>query len=173
MTKAWEGFKSGNWQESIDVRDFIQKNYTPYEGDDSFLEGISENTDALWKRSLELLKEESKVRVLDIETKAISGIDTFEPGYIIKEKEEIVGLQTDAPLKRIINPFGGVRLAEQILDIYDYEWDPMYSEFFHKHTKTHNQGVFDVYTPEIRKFRTTGLLTGLPDAYGRGRIIGD
>ena len=173
MKKAWEGFKEGQWQEEINVRDFIQKNYTPYDGDDSFLEGISENSDALWTRSLELLKEESKVRVLDIEMEAISGIDNFEPGYIIKEKEDIVGLQTDAPLKRIINPYGGIRLVDNILDIYDRKMDEKTNEFFHKYTKTHNQGVFDAYTPEIRKYRTTGLLTGLPDAYGRGRIIGD
>lgn len=173
MKKAWEGFKPGVWQEEVNVRDFIQKNYTPYEGDDSFLEGISESTQVLWDRCLELLKEELKVQVLDIDTEHVSGIDTFEPGYIDKEHEEIVGLQSDAPLKRIINPFGGIRLVDNILDIYGYEWDEKYDEFFHKHTKTHNQGVFDVYTPEMRRFRTTGLLTGLPDAYGRGRIIGD
>ncbi len=173
MKKAWEGFKSGVWQEEVNVRDFIQKNYTPYEGDESFLEGISENTKVLWDRCLDLLKEELKVQVLDIDTENVSGIDNFEPGYIIKEHEEIVGLQSDAPLKRIINPFGGIRLVDNILDIYGYEWDEKYDEFFHKHTKTHNQGVFDVYTPEMRRFRTTGLLTGLPDAYGRGRIIGD
>lgn len=173
MTKNWEGFKTGVWTEEINVRDFIQTNVNPYEGDDTFLAEISENTDRLWQRSLELLKEETKVRVLDIEMDSISGVNNFGPGYIIEADEEIVGLQTDAPLKRIINPFGGIRLVENILKIYDRELDPKMAEFFHKYTKTHNQGVFDAYTPEIRKYRTTGLLTGLPDAYGRGRIIGD
>lgn len=173
MSKHWENFKPGAWQEEINVRDFIQQNMTPYEGDDSFLAPISESTDRLWKRCLELLKEEVKVRVLDIDMENISGIDNFAPGYIIKEDEEIVGLQTDAPLKRIINPYGGIRLVENILEIYGRKLDPKVDEFFSKASKTHNQGVFDAYTPEIRKFRTTGLLTGLPDAYGRGRIIGD
>ena len=173
MTKAWEGFKTGQWEEEINVRDFIQTNYTPYNGDDSFLEGISANSDALWTRSLELLKEESKVQVLDIEMDAISGVDNFNPGYIIKEKEDIVGLQTDSPLKRIINPYGGIRLVDNILETYGRKMDEKSSHFFHNYTKTHNQGVFDAYTPAIRKYRTTGLLTGLPDAYGRGRIIGD
>ena len=173
MKKQWEGFKPGNWQNEIDVRSFIQANYTEYDGDDSFLEGISDNTQKLWDRCLELLKEEVKVRVLDIEMDAISGVNNFAPGYIIKEYEDIVGLQTDAPLKRIINPYGGIRLVESILDIYGRKLDPKVDEFFNKNTKTHNQGVFDAYTPEIRRARTTGLITGLPDAYGRGRIIGD
>ena len=173
MANQWKGFNSGKWNEEINVRDFIQTNYTPYEGDDSFLEGISENTEILWNKSLELLKEELKVRVLDIEMDAISGVNNFKPGYIVKENEDIVGLQTDAPLKRIINPYGGIRLVDSILKIYNREMDPKTNEFFHKYTKTHNQGVFDAYTPEIRRARTTGLITGLPDAYGRGRIIGD
>lgn len=173
MTKQWEGFKPGKWQEEVDVRDFIQQNYTPYEGDDSFLADISDNTQRLWDRCLELLAEEVKVRVLDIEMNAISGVNNFEPGYIIKDDEVIVGLQTDAPLKRIINPYGGIRLVDSILEIYNRKMDPKTSEFFHKYTKTHNQGVFDAYTPEIRRARSTGLITGLPDAYGRGRIIGD
>lgn len=173
MTTKWEGFKTGIWTEEINVRDFIQNNVTSYEGDDTFLEGTTEATDRLWNYSLELLKEEVKVRVLDIEMDAISGVNNFGPGYIIKEDESIVGLQTDAPLKRIINPYGGIRLVENILKIYNRELDPKVAEFFTHNTKTHNQGVFDAYTPEIRKYRTTGLLTGLPDAYGRGRIIGD
>lgn len=173
MTNAWNGFKTGKWQDEINVRDFIQQNVTPYEGDDKFLAPISDNTDRLWKKSLELLKEEVKVRVLDIEMNEMSGIDNFGPGYIIKEDEEIVGLQTDAPLKRIINPYGGIRLVDNILDIYGRKLDDKTSHFWHTYTKTHNAGVFDAYTPEIRKYRTTGLLTGLPDAYGRGRIIGD
>src|SRR5690554_2711245 len=173
MAKQWTGFKPGKWQEEINVRDFIQTNYTYYDGDDSFLEGISENTQILWDRCMELLKEEVKVRVLDIEMDAISGVNNFKPGYINKDHEEIVGLQTDAPLKRIINPYEGIRLVESILDIYGRELDPKVSEFFHNYTKTHSQGVFDAYTPAIRRARTTGLITGLPDAYGRGRIIGD
>ena len=173
MANQWKGFNSGKWQDEIDVRDFIQANYTPYEGDDSFLEGISENTEILWNRSKELLAEELKVRVLDIEMDAVSGVNNFGPGYIVKDHEDIVGLQTDAPLKRIINPYGGIRLVDSILDIYNRKMDPKTNEFFHKYTKTHNQGVFDAYTPEIRRARSTGLITGLPDAYGRGRIIGD
>ncbi|AMC94520.1 formate acetyltransferase [Erysipelothrix larvae] len=173
MTNAWNKFKAGQWQEEINVRDFIQKNYTPYEGDEAFLEGISDNTERLWNRCLELLKEEVKVRVLDIEMDSISGVNNFKPGYIIQEDEEIVGLQTDAPLKRIINPYGGIRLVDSILDIYNRKMDEKTSHFFHNYTKTHNQGVFDAYTPEIRRARSTGLITGLPDAYGRGRIIGD
>lgn len=173
MSNQWKGFNPGKWQEEINVRDFIQANYTPYEGDDSFLEGASENTLRLWDRCLELLKEEVKVRVLDIEMNAISGVNNFKPGYIIKEDEEIVGLQTDAPLKRIINPYGGIRLVDSILEVYGRKLDDKMSEFFHNYTKTHNQGVFDAYTPEIRRARSSGLITGLPDAYGRGRIIGD
>ena len=123
MTNKWNGFKDGQWQEEINVRDFIQNNVNPYEGDDSFLEGVTAGTQRLWDRSLELLKEEVKVRVLDIEMDAISGVNNFGPGYIIKEDEEIVGLQTDAPLKRIINPFGGIRLVENILDIYGRKLD--------------------------------------------------
>ncbi|HLV50118.1 MAG TPA: pyruvate formate lyase family protein, partial [Erysipelothrix sp.] len=160
MAKQWTGFKPGKWQEEINVRDFIQTNYTYYDGDDSFLEGISENTQILWDRCMELLKEEVKVRVLDIEMDAISGINNFKPGYINKDHEEIVGLQTDAPLKRIINPYEGIRLVESILDIYGRELDPKVSEFFNNYAKTHNQGVFDAYTPEIRRARTTGLITG-------------
>ena len=173
MANQWKGFNSGKWQDEIDVRDFIQTNFTPYEGDDSFLEGISENTEILWDRSKELLAEELKVRVLDIEMDSVSGVNNFKPGYIVKDHEDIVGLQTDAPLKRIINPYGGIRLVDSILDIYNRKMDPKTNEFFHKYTKTHNQGVFDAYTPEIRRARSTGLITGLPDAYGRGRIIGD
>lgn len=173
MANQWKGFNSGKWQDEIDVRDFIQTNFTPYEGDDSFLEGISKNTEILWDRSKELLAEELKVRVLDIEMDSVSGVNNFKPGYIVKDHEDIVGLQTDAPLKRIINPYGGIRLVDSILDIYNRKMDPKTNEFFHKYTKTHNQGVFDAYTPEIRRARSTGLITGLPDAYGRGRIIGD
>lgn len=173
MIKQWNSFKENKWQDEIDVRDFIQTNVNPYDGDDSFLEGISDNTERLWDVSKGLLKEEIKKGVLDIDTDHISGINNFNPGYIIKDDEVIVGLQSDAPLKRVINPYGGIRLVDSILKFYDYTMDQKTNEFFHKYTKTHNQGVFDVYTPEIRAARHTGLLTGLPDAYGRGRIIGD
>jgi len=171
--QAWKNFKGNNWKNEINVRDFIQSNITPYVGDDSFLAPITSSTENLWKKCQELLKEELKKGVLDIDTKNISGINNFGAGYILKEDELIVGLQTDAPLKRIINPFGGIRLVDNILTEYGYEMDDATNKFFHKFTKTHNQGVFDAYTGETRKARTTGLLTGLPDAYGRGRIIGD
>ncbi len=173
MFKQWDTFKGDKWKNEIDVRDFIQNNLTVYEGDDSFLEATTENTDRLWEKSKALLKEEIKKGVLDIDVDHISGINNFDPGYIIKEDEVIVGLQSDAPLKRVINPYGGIRLVESIMKFYDYPLDPKMDEFFNKYTKTHNQGVFDAYTPEIRAARHTGLLTGLPDAYGRGRIIGD
>lgn len=173
MFKQWQSFKGEKWKNEVNVRDFIQNNYTPYEGDDSFLAGTSESTERLWDISKGLLKEEIRKGVLDIDTENISGVNNFKPGYIQKEDEVIVGLQSDAPLKRIINPYGGIRLVESIMKFYDYPLDPKMDEFFNKYTKTHNQGVFDAYTPEIRAARHTGLLTGLPDAYGRGRIIGD
>lgn len=173
MFEQWKAFKGEKWQSSIDVRDFIQNNVTIYEGNDAFLAPISKSTEVLWNEVQELLKEELKKGVLDIETEHVSGINNFAPGYIDKKEERIVGLQTDAPLKRIINPYGGIRLVDSILKDYGYTMDEKMNEFFHRYTKTHNQGVFDVYTPDIRRARTTGLLTGLPDAYGRGRIIGD
>ena len=171
--KGWEGFIEGNWQNEIDVSNFIKTNITRYDGDDSFLVGPSESTQKLWNKSQELLAKELELGVLDIDTENVSGVNNFKPGYIIKEEEEIVGLQSDAPLKRIINPFGGIRMVDSILDYYDYKWEPSQAEFFHKHVKSHNEGVFDAYTPEIRAARRSGLITGLPDAYGRGRIIGD
>lgn len=173
MFKQWEGFKQGRWQNEINVSDFIKSNITVYEGDDSFLAPIAASTKKVWDRCSELLKEELKKGVLDIDTENVSGINNFKPGYIIKEEELIVGLQTDAPLKRIINPYGGIRLVDSIMKETGYKMDEKINEFFHRYTKTHNQGVFDAYTPEIRAARHTGLLTGLPDAYGRGRIIGD
>ena len=173
MKKQWEGFKSGNWRHVIDVRNFIQKNVTPYEGDDSFLEGISERTEKVWNRCKELLKEEIDKGILDVETKVVSGIDNFKPGYIDKENEVIVGLQTDAPLKRIVNLYGGTRMAEQALEQYGYELDPEVKKSFSEYRKTHNEGVFDAYPKRTKIARHNGLLTGLPDAYGRGRIIGD
>ena len=166
-------FVGGKWQIVIDVRDFIQKNYTLYEGDAKFLAGPTEKTQKVWARCLELLSEELKKGVLDVETKKVSGICNFEPGYIDRENEVIVGLQTDAPLKRIVNLYGGTRMAEQSLNEYGYELDPTIKEHFTEFRKTHNQGVFDAYPPSVRKARSAGLITGLPDAYGRGRIIGD
>jgi formate C-acetyltransferase len=173
MFKQWEGFKLGQWAENIDVRDFIQKNYTLYDGDKSFLAGTTAKTDAVWGKAKELLIEELKKGVLDVETKVVSGINNFKPGYIDKENEVVVGFQTDAPLKRIVNPFGGLRMAEQALEAYGYKLDEEMGKHFRAYRKTHNDGVFDAYTPEMRAARSAGLLTGLPDAYGRGRIIGD
>ena len=166
-------FVGGKWERLIDVRDFIQKNYTLYEGNSSFLVGPTEKTRKVWDKCLELLAEELKKGVLDVETKKISGICNFEPGYIDKENEVIVGLQTDAPLKRMVNLYGGTRMAEQSLKEYGYELDPVVKDHFCEYRKTHNQGVFDAYPPSVRKARSAGLITGLPDAYGRGRIIGD
>ena len=166
-------FVGGKWQIVIDVRDFIQKNYTLYEGDAAFLAGPTEKTQKVWAKCLDLLNEELKKGVLDVETKKVSGICNFAPGYIDKENEVIVGLQTDAPLKRIVNLYGGTRMAEQSLKEYGYELDPTIKEHFTEYRKTHNQGVFDAYPPSVRKARSAGLITGLPDAYGRGRIIGD
>ncbi|MBL4932094.1 formate C-acetyltransferase [Clostridium paridis] len=173
MFKQWDEFKEGTWQEKIDVRNFIQKNYTPYEGDDKFLQGITDKTKKVWDKSSELILEEIKKGIIDVATDRVSGIDSYEAGYIDKENEVIVGLQTDAPLKRIVNPFGGWRMVEQSLEAYGYSIDEEIAENFPKYRKTHNQGVFDAYTDEIRWARSAGLLTGLPDAYGRGRIIGD
>ena len=171
--EQWKGFIKGDWMEKIDVRDFIQKNYNPYEGNQEFLEGVTEKTKNLFKKSSELMGEELKKGILDVDTKHISGIDNFEAGYLDKENEIIVGFQTDSPLKRMMNPFGGIRMVEQSLEAYNYAADDELTGVFHKYRKTHNEGVFDVYTPEIISARKAGLLTGLPDAYGRGRIIGD
>ncbi len=167
-------FKPGKWQREINVRDFIQKNYTPYDGDSSFLAGPTDATTKLWERCCELFKEErEKGGVLDMDTKVVSTITSHGAGYINKDLETIVGLQTDAPLKRSMQPFGGIRMAETSCKSYGYEVDPEVSEIFTKYRKTHNQGVFDAYTPEMRAARHAAILTGLPDAYGRGRIIGD
>jgi len=173
MFKQWDGFKNGTWQEGIDVRNFIQKNYKLYEGDSSFLEGISEKTDKVWKKAYELIVEEVKKGIIDVATDIVSGIDNYGPGYIDKDNEVIVGLQTDAPLKRIVNPFGGMRMVQSSLEEYGYKLDENIEKYFSQYRKTHNEGVFDAYTKEIRAARSAGLLTGLPDAYGRGRIIGD
>ena len=169
-----KAFKGGNWEREIDVRNFIQKNYTLYEGDASFLAGPTEQTKRVWARTAELLSEEMKKGgVLDVETERISGICNFEPGYIDRENELIVGLQTDAPLKRMVNLYGGMRMAEQSLKAYGYTLNPTIKAHFAEYRKTHNQGVFDAYPASVRAARHAGLLTGLPDAYGRGRIIGD
>ena len=173
MVKEWEGFKDGKWSKEIDVRDFIQLNYHNYDGDESFLASKSKKTDKVWKKCEVLLKEELKKHVLDIDVDHMSGINAFKAGYIDMENEVIVGLQTDKPLKRIINPYGGIRMVYQELDAYGYKLNPTVDKYFNEFRKTHNDGVFDAYTPEIRQARHVGLLTGLPDAYGRGRIIGD
>ena len=171
--EQWKKFKEGNWTKSIDVRDFIQKNYKQYNGDDSFLAPKTNKTSKVWDKCEELLKEELEKHVLDIDVDHMSGINAFEKGYICEDDNVIVGLQTDAPLKRIVNPYGGIRMVYQELEAYDYKLNPQVDKYFNEYRKTHNQGVFDAYTSDIRKARHVGLLTGLPDAYGRGRIIGD
>ena len=173
--EQWKGFKKGDWKDEINVRDFIQHNYTPYEGDSSFLTKPTEKTKKLWNEVLELYKKEhdSKGGVLDIDTKTPSTITAHEAGYIDKDLEDIVGLQTDAPLKRSIMPFGGIRIVEKACAAYDKKVDDKVEEIFHNYRKTHNDGVFDAYTPDIRAARSSHLITGLPDGYGRGRIIGD
>ncbi|MFR1710446.1 MAG: formate C-acetyltransferase [Clostridium sp.] len=174
MFTQWDNFKGKTWKKEINVRDFIQSNYTPYEGDSSFLAGATESTNKLWTEVSELLKKERENGgILDLDTKTISKIDAYNPGYIDKDLEKIVGVQTDAPLKRAVMPQGGIRMAENAAKAYGYEIDPLISEIFTKHRKTHNQGVFDAYTDEMKLARKYGIVTGLPDAYGRGRIIGD
>ena len=173
--KEWNGFVKGDWKNEINVRDFIQKNYTPYEGDDSFLRGPSEKTKKLWDIVLDLYKKEKESigSVLDVDVDTISGIDAYKPGYIDKDLEKIVGLQTDAPLKRAIMPFGGIKIVEKSCDACGRKINPEVDKIFHEIRKTHNDGVFSVYTPDIRAARSSHLITGLPDGYGRGRIIGD
>ena len=174
MLNEWNGFNDGVWTKEINVRNFIQKNYTLYEGDDSFLADVSQKTKKVWNKCEELLAEElKKGGVLDVETDIISGITNFAPGYIDKENEVIVRLQTDAPLKRIVNLYGGKRMAHQSLEQYGYKLNEEIDRHFNEYRKTHNEGVFDAYPKRTRLARTAGLLTGLPDAYGRGRIIGD
>lgn len=174
MRAEWNDFIGGAWEKEINVRDFIQKNYTPYDGDDSFLEGATEDTKALWEQVLELSKEErERGGVLDMDTKVISTITSHGPGYLDKEKEKIVGFQTEKPFKRSLQPYGGIRMAVKACQDNGYEVDPEVVEYFTTHRKTHNAGVFDAYTPEMRACRSAHIITGLPDAYGRGRIIGD
>lgn len=171
---AWLNFKGEIWKNEINVADFIKENYTEYKGDDSFLVGKSEKTSKVWEKCEKLLAKEMQVGLLDVELKRLSGINTFKPGYIDKKNEVVVGLQTDKPLKRIVNVYGGLRTAKQALAAYNKKMDSNMEKIFAEGVrKTHNDGVFDVYTPDIRKARSAGLLTGLPDAYGRGRIIGD
>jgi formate C-acetyltransferase len=170
---SWEKFNKGLWENNINVREFIQDNYTPYYGDHTFLKDPTKKTKDLWKQCETLIAEEIKKGILGVDLDNISAINAFNAGYIDKENETIVGLQTDKPLKRIINPFGGIRMVKQALEAYDYKLKPEIKDIFTKYRKTHNDGVFDAYTEEMRKARSAGLLTGLPDAYGRGRIIGD
>jgi len=171
---AWRGFESGTWEKEINVRSFIKHNYTPYDGDESFLEGPTENTVDLWNQVLDLSRQErEKGGVLDMDTKVISTITSHAAGYLDKDKEKIVGFQTDKPFKRALHTYGGIRMAEKACKDNGYELDPTVKEFFEVHRKTHNAGVFDVYTPEMRACRSSHIITGLPDAYGRGRIIGD
>ena len=172
MNECYKGFKGDKWKDKIDVKQFILDNYTEYTGDDSFLVGPTEKTKKLNDKYQEMSKVEIEKGIYDVDTKTVSGIDAYNPGYLIQDWEVIVGLQTDAPLKRIVNPFGGMRMVRQALEAYGYKLDPSVEEYF-KYRKTHNDGVFSAYTTDIRKARHAGLLTGLPDAYGRGRIIGD
>ncbi|MDE6252315.1 MAG: formate C-acetyltransferase [Lachnospiraceae bacterium] len=174
MRNEWRNFNGGAWEKEINVRDFIQKNYTPYMGDDSFLEGPTQDTLDLWEQVLELSKQEREAGgVLDMDTKVISTITSHKAGYLDKSKEKIVGFQTEKPFKRSLQPYGGIRMAIKACQDNGYEVDPEVVEYFTTHRKTHNEGVFDAYTPEMRKCRSNHIITGLPDAYGRGRIIGD
>ena len=174
MRNEWKEFKPGRWVDEVDVRDFIMNNYTPYNGDESFLQGPTADTTALWQQVLELSKKEREAGgVLDMDTKVVSTILSHGPGYLDKDKETIVGFQTDKPFKRALMPYGGIRMAKQACEDNGYHLDPEIEEFFTVHRKTHNAGVFDAYTPEMRACRNSHVITGLPDAYGRGRIIGD
>ncbi|MBR5361132.1 MAG: formate acetyltransferase, partial [Lachnospiraceae bacterium] len=174
MRPEWKDFVGGKWENEINVRDFIQKNYTPYDGDESFLAGPTQNTKDLWAMVMDLTKKEREAGgVLDMDTKVISTITSHGPGYLDKSKETIVGFQTDKPFKRSMQPYGGIRMAEKACSDNGYTVDPEISEFFSTHRKTHNAGCFDAYNQEMRACRTSHIITGLPDAYGRGRIIGD
>ena len=170
--KQWTGFdKSGEWTKEIDVRGFIQRNYTPYEGDESFLADATDRTKKLWDNVLALYKEELAKGVLDVDAKTPSAVNAYDAGYINKELEQIVGLQTDAPLKRAIMPNGGIRIVEKSCESYGLKVDEETSNIYRNFRKTHNDGVFSVYTPDVRAARSSHLITGLPDGYGRGRII--
>ena len=174
MKEQWQGFKGTKWQDEVDVRDFIQNNYTPYDGDESFLVGPSKATEKLWDELQKLQKEErSKNGVLDMETEIVSSITAYKPGYLDKDLEKIVGLQTDKPLKRAFMPYGGIRMSEEACETYGYKPSEKLHEIFTKYHKTHNDAVFSAYTPEMRLCRRNKIITGLPDTYGRGRIVGD
>ena len=174
MKKYWKNFKGKKWKKDIDVRDFIQNNYTPYDGDELFLESPSTNTLLLWDKLKKLQKEERKKNgVLNMETEKVSTLTSYGPGYIDKNLEKIVGLQTDEPIKRAFMPFGGIKMSEQACETYGYKPSDKLHEIFNKYRKTHNQGVFDCYTPEMLLARKNKIITGLPDTYGRGRIVGD
>ena len=174
MRDAYRGFTGRIWREDIDVRDFIQHNYTPYEGDESFLAPPTDATETLWNKLQGLQKEErEKGGVLDMETKVVSGITAYPAAYLDKDAEQVVGLQTDKPLKRAFMPYGGIRMAEEACTTYGYQPDPLLHKVFTEYHKTHNQAVFDAYTPQMRMARHTHIITGLPDTYGRGRIVGD
>ena len=171
---AWEGFTGGEWQDEIDPAEFIRLNYTPYAGDASFLANATDATTELWNRLQALQKEErAKGGVLDMDTDIVSSITSHKPGYLDKNLEKIVGLQTDKPLKRAFMPYGGIKMAEEALTTYGYKPNPELHRIFTEYHKTHNQGVYDAYTPEMRKARKNKIITGLPDTYGRGRIVGD
>ncbi|MBO4912173.1 MAG: formate acetyltransferase, partial [Butyrivibrio sp.] len=177
MNEAWRGFKGTHWLDDVNVRDFIQNNYTPYDGDESFLEAPTEATDKLWGKLQELQKQErEKGGVLECETEVVSSLTAYGPGYIdesMKDLEQIVGLQTDKPLKRAFMPFGGIKMAEEAAETYGYKVNEKFHKIFTEYHKTHNQAVFDAYTPEMRAARHSHIVTGLPDTYGRGRIVGD
>ena len=174
MRQEWKDFTPGVWQNEINVRDFIQKNYTPYEGDESFLQGPTKETTELWDQVMDLTaKEREAGGVLDMDTRVISTITSHGPGYLDQSKEKIVGFQTDKPFKRSLQPSGGIRMAMKACEDNGYHVDPEVVEIYTKYRKTHNEGVFDAYTPEMRACRSSHIITGLPDAYGRGRIIGD
>lgn len=177
MKQEWRSFQEAHWVDDVNVRDFIQNNYTKYDGDESFLEGPTDATDKLWDEVQGLQKEERKQNgVLDMETEIVSGITAYGPGYInekTKDLEKIVGLQTDKPLKRAFMPYGGIKMAEEACTTYGYEPKPELHKIFTEYHKTHNQAVFDAYTPEMMKARHNKIITGLPDTYGRGRIVGD
>ena len=174
MRPEWTDFVGGKWESEINVRDFIQKNYHPYDGDEAFLAGPTQNTKDLWEQVLDLQRQEREAGgVLDMDTKVVSTIVSHGPGYLNKDKETIVGFQTDKPFKRSLQPYGGIRMAEKACSDNGYEVDPEISEFFSIHRKTHNAGCFDAYNADMRACRSSHIITGLPDAYGRGRIIGD
>ncbi|WP_308429807.1 pyruvate formate lyase family protein, partial [Paludibacterium paludis] len=173
QANPWRGFAAGQWQSDVDVRNFIQLNYRPYEGDATFLAGATERTRAVWAKLEELFREERARGVLAVSADRASSITAHDPGYIDASRELIVGLQTDAPLKRAIMPNGGLRMVESGLAAYGFELEPAVREIWSRYRKSHNQGVFDVYSPDILAARKSGVITGLPDAYGRGRIIGD